>query len=189
MQNSTTNLIEDLSFAFPPKETNEFSQILWAAITSLLVAALILLVVRQWRKSLALAKIRLPHEIALEEIAKLHSLLQTEHAREFVIQISSIIRIYIESRFDIHAPNQATEEFLAEAQKSQILSNEHQISLSQFLKSCDLVKFADYKPALKELQQTYDTAKQFVQETIPAVIDRKEFAKVEKQKALQTHEH
>jgi hypothetical protein len=45
------------------------------------------------------------------------------------------------------------------------------------LNACDLVKFAEYRPTIDELKDVYRTAKQFVDQTIPKVIDREAFQK------------
>ena len=54
----------------------------------------------------------------------------------------SIIRRYLEDRFELRAPELTTEEFLTVAGTPVLLSHEHQKLLRDFLRQADLVKFA-----------------------------------------------
>jgi hypothetical protein len=45
------------------------------------------------------------------------------------------------------------------------LAREHQLLLAQFLRHCDLVKFAELQPTEAEIQETFDACKAFILET------------------------
>jgi hypothetical protein len=77
------------------------------------------------------------------------------------------LRRYIENRFGIHAPGQTTEEFLSWQSRhaDSALERRHQLLLTQFLKHCDLVKFAELQPSEAEIQKTFDACKEFILET------------------------
>ena len=60
----------------------------------------------------------------------------------FFVAISSIVRRYLEDRFELRAPELTTEEFLALAGSASHLSHDHQHLLRDFLRQADLVKFA-----------------------------------------------
>jgi hypothetical protein len=60
--------------------------------------------------------------------------------------------LYLEERFDFHAPERTTEEFLYELQATELLTRDQKESLAEFLKRCDLVKFAKYEPREPELR-------------------------------------
>ena len=80
------------------------------------------------------------------------------------VELSDIVRRYIEERFALRAPEQTTEEFLLEAGRS-ALSRPHRELLSAFLATCDRVKFARYNPGAGESRQALDEARRFLDET------------------------
>jgi hypothetical protein len=161
---TTSQIIDDLSLVHAPGHTPW-----WYWLLPLLILALASAVgVWLYRKTHAVrpAVVIPPHEMALEELERLQTLMNHD-AREFIIHTSRVIRRYIEARFEISAPKRATAEFLLEAQKNPSLTKNHQTLLSEFLYACDFVKFAGYKPNTQELQHIYSFAVSFVKETIP----------------------
>ncbi len=87
--------------------------------------------------------------------------------REFCILVSDTVRWYLEQRFNFHAPDRTTEEFLYELRQTNLLTAQQKESLGEFLKRCDLVKFARYEPAEPELRDLHDSALRLVEETEP----------------------
>jgi hypothetical protein len=83
----------------------------------------------------------------------------------FCTVLSEIVRVYLEERFRIRAPEQTTEEFLADTQKNSILDQKHRDLLAGFLEQCDLVKFAGYEPVREDLERLHRSASDFVEET------------------------
>ena len=81
--------------------------------------------------------------------------------------VSDTVRWYLEERFDFHAPERTTEEFLYELQGTNLLTPDQKDSLGEFLKRCDLVKFAKYEPGEPELHDLHDSAMRLVEETEP----------------------
>ena len=81
------------------------------------------------------------------------------------VELSDIVRRYIEARFGLKAPERTTEEFLAEAGRSAALSPPHKELLSAFLERCDRVKFARYSPGAGESEEALDLARRFLDET------------------------
>ena len=81
------------------------------------------------------------------------------------VELSDIVRRYIEARFGLRAPERTTEEFLAEAGRSAELSPPHRQLLSAFLERCDRVKFARYRPAADESEEALALARRFLEET------------------------
>jgi hypothetical protein len=75
--------------------------------------------------------------------------------------------LYLEERFDFHAPERTTEEFLYELQATDLLLADQKQSLGEFLSVCDMVKFARYEPGQPELQALHDSAVRLVDETEP----------------------
>ena len=81
------------------------------------------------------------------------------------MELSDIVRRYIEARFGLRAPELTTEEFLAEAGRSADLTPSHRSLLSAFLERCDRVKFARYSPGDTESHEALQLARQFLRET------------------------
>ena len=86
-------------------------------------------------------------------------------ADAWYVELSDIVRRYIEERFALRAPELTTEEFLVEAGRSAELTARHRDLLSAFLATCDRVKFARYSPGEDESQAALDVAKRFLNET------------------------
>lgn len=108
-----------------------------------------------------------PHEIAYAELDKLLALglLEKGEAKLFYLRLSNVLRHYIEARFGLRAPEQTTEEFLAELQRSQPFAPKHNESLQAFLEHCDLVKFAELQPTRQEAETTVDLCRKFIGDT------------------------
>ncbi len=107
------------------------------------------------------------HEIAYEELRALVAQDLPGHGRlkEFYQGVSGILRRYIENRFQLHAPERTTEEFLSELSQDTTLAPPHKELLRRFLTHCDLVKFAALVPDLQQVQETFDRCKAFIEET------------------------
>ena len=84
----------------------------------------------------------------------------------YYVELSGILRHYIEDRFRLHAPEQTTPEFLSAAAGSGALSEQHQRILAGFLKHCDRVKFAQYVPNEQEMERSFAIVLQFVDQTV-----------------------
>ena len=90
--------------------------------------------------------------------------------KPFCTLVSNTVRFYLEERFTFHAPERTTEEFLHELQNTNLLLPDQKESLGEFLKRCDLVKFAQYEPHETELKELHGSAVRLVEETEPAPI-------------------
>lgn len=105
-------------------------------------------------------------EIALQRIEEARPLMQPSTVREFSIAISDIVRQYIEGAMQVTATHRTTEEFLRDLLGS---SNSalaaHRNLLAEFLKQCDLAKFAGMGLSLPIMESLYESARVFVIET------------------------
>jgi hypothetical protein len=106
-----------------------------------------------------------PHVRARRALEAALALLSDPKA--FSIAVSGAIRGYLEERFEFHAPDRTTEEFLYELQGTNLLTTEQKLSLGDFLASCDLIKFAKYEPTETELRALHTAALKLVNETEP----------------------
>jgi NAD(P)-dependent dehydrogenase (short-subunit alcohol dehydrogenase family) len=155
-----TNLIEDLRLLAPPSYG-------WVApvVGAVVIVVLAMLISRAFRRSARVAVAvagPAPWTAALAALEHLTPLLRAERSRDYGIEATGVLRGYIETRYGLHAPKLATEEFLAAAGTSPLLPAEHRASLGRFLELCDLFKFGRYVAAADELQQLHAAAVAFV---------------------------
>ena len=164
--NPPDQLIDDLRLLEPP-EPFRLNPWIVAAVLAVLV---FLWWFRRWRKTTHGARsqaqaIRQAHDDALAELERLFALIEREESRPYATESSAIIRRYIETRFALSAPRRSTEEFLAEAQQSPKLDPQHRALLGDFLRICDLLKFARTFANRAELKELHEAAVRFVKET------------------------
>jgi len=146
---------------------NVWLWVMWIAAI-LALGALAWLAWRYWRKKAAAAAAVPPvppHVRARHALEAALSLLSDPKA--FSIAVSGAIRGYLEERFNFHAPDRTTEEFLREMQTTNLLTTEQKLSLADFLANCDLIKFAKYEPTETELRALHSAALKLVNETEP----------------------
>ncbi|MCX7007503.1 MAG: hypothetical protein NTY53_09700 [Kiritimatiellaeota bacterium] len=113
------------------------------------------------------------HDAALAALQALLSrgLIEQHQIEPFYVELSAIARRYLEARFQLHAPEETTEEFLREVASSGTLSQQHQQLVAAFLDQCDLVKFARHQPDQNDMRTAYSAAEKLVRETIPTTDD------------------
>jgi hypothetical protein len=80
----------------------------------------------------------------------------------FYVELTLIVRRYIERTRGIRAPEQTTGEFLREMQSSDAFTPEERERLKAFLESADMVKFAAVRPTPEEIEASFERAKEFV---------------------------
>jgi len=124
---------------------------IWPALGGALgAAALIALVLLRSRRRADELRTQLgAYDRALSRLRALMAapLPSADDADGFYVEMSSIVRQYIEDRMHLRAPELTTEEFLAHAQSERDLDDAVRTHLSEFLSSCDRVKFAAYAPS------------------------------------------
>jgi len=141
---------------------------LWVALAVIVVVAGAIAAFVLWRRKAARPPpipFVPPHVRAREKLQEAMALIG--QPRPFCILVSDTIRIYLEERFDFHAPERTTEEFLYELRATDLLLPEQKQSLGEFLSVCDMVKFARYEPGPPELQALHDSATRLIDETEP----------------------
>jgi hypothetical protein len=134
-------------------------------IVALLGAGLFYLLNRPRRQRLVLPQP--PHEAALAALNRLHArhLIEDGKFEEYYVQLSAIVRRYLEDRFHLRAPEMTTEEFLSAVAGDGRLIPPHRRLLADFLAQADLVKFARHLPSLDDSEGAYTAARRFVEET------------------------
>jgi hypothetical protein len=137
---------------------------------TLTLAGVVLFVIIRKRRSAARAQTLKqvpPHETAFNELEALvnEHLIEKNEIKCFYQGISDIFRRYIENRYRINAPELTTDEFLSSLKNHSQFTNRQGEFLNEFLRYCDLVKFAEHQPETGDIQKTFDTCKNFILET------------------------
>ncbi len=99
------------------------------------------------------------------ENLRLKNLIERTYLKPFYIELSDIVRRYLEERFLIKAPEMTTEEFLDSLKTSPVLNDVQRQTLKEFLYTCDMVKFAKHESSAFEAQKSFDLVKQLVDQT------------------------
>lgn len=81
------------------------------------------------------------------------------------VALSSILRRYIEDRFDIHAPGQTTEEFFDQIDKESPWPQKEQPELNHFFEVTDRIKYAAERPDTAVLEELLAATRSFVENT------------------------
>lgn len=145
----------------------------WYVLGGFLLGALLLalwLLRSPARRGAQAPEIALPsHVKAQRALARLRGLPRTTAAQveAFYVEVSNVLRTYLEERFALRAPERTTEEFLRDLESGDRLARDHRGELERFLSQCDLVKFAAVVPGEAEHLAVFALAEAFVDATRP----------------------
>lgn len=114
---------------------------LWAGVGAGVLAVAI--AAWLWHRRRRRQRLRTPREVALLALSELEARSGAFTAEAFADRAAQTVRSYIADHFGLAAPRRTTEEFLRELAdgKDTRLSGESE-ALREFLKACDLAKFA-----------------------------------------------
>ena len=107
----------------------------------------------------------LPADVRALRALSNHRALLAGHPREFAFAVSETVRGYLEEAFAIHAPRRTTEELLADLIKQEGPLGAHEFELTEFLRQCDLAKFAGAALSQKRMASMLDSAEALVKAT------------------------
>ena len=110
-----------------------------------------------------------PEETAMSELRALldMKLIEKGMVKEYYIRLSDIMRKFIEGIFKISAMEETTWELYQEMRVKRI-ERRSVDKIRDFLEDCDLVKFAKYIPAQKEIEDIYKQAEEIIKLTTPS---------------------
>ena len=111
-----------------------------------------------------------PHQWAMHQLHLLEEkrLWQSDHIKEYYVELSEIIRDYLERRFNLPALEQTTEEIKALV-KLTSMNEDQQKELLSLLTLADLAKFAKQKPLPSENELALKKSRDFIRMTTPSV--------------------
>lgn len=137
----------------------------WAvrALALLAVAALVVFLAGRIGRAVRLHRMT-PSERALEELATLlnRRLVDRGLFKDYYVELTHVVRRYIERSYAIKAPKLTTEEFLAAASRHPHFTPEALKCLDEFLKSSDLVKFAGVSATPAMADEAAATARRYI---------------------------
>ena len=119
---------------------------------------------RRRREKAAAAVILSPEEIAnlgLDQLVA--SGLADRDIKQFYVELTNIVRRYIERTTGVCAPEQTTEEFLREISRTHTFGRDECGRLRDFLESADLVKFAAHRPRAADVAESIRRARIFIE--------------------------
>ena len=105
-----------------------------------------------------------PIERAMYELGKLleKGLPGRGFYKDFYVELTMVVRRYIERRHGIRAPRLTTEEFLRAAEGNPDFPQESIDRLRQFLRSADMVKFAGVEATPETSDEAVDSAREYL---------------------------
>jgi len=104
-----------------------------------------------------------PREMAYLELQQLlEDPLAADDVKLFYVELTAIVRRYIERTTGVRAPKQTTEEFLHTISRQHTFARTERQQLKDFLESSDLVKFAAQHPNKEVVEASFQLAKVFI---------------------------
>jgi hypothetical protein len=108
-----------------------------------------------------------PHEVALQQLEalRLKKLWHSGSIKQYYVELTDILRKYIEDRFQVAALEQTTGEILEGLQHKPDCHVASKQGLRLLLEMADMVKFAKAQPVATENESSMHDAVEFVRET------------------------
>ena len=121
---------------------------------------------KQPREAKQIVPVEEAHIIALRELEQLKEkkLWEAGKVKQYYSELSEIIRVYIENRWQISAMEMVSSEIIVELQKVSIFKEEI-IRIEKMFEMADLVKFAKWNPLPSDHHLAFQFGKQFVENT------------------------
>ncbi len=138
-----------------------------SVIGALLLIYLLVILIKRINRNVAIKRMT-PGERAMRELENLISrnLVAKKQFKNFYLELTMIVRRYIERAHDVRAPEQTTEEFLAMAARHPAFTEDVIKRLKAFLQAADLVKFAAQTSSQEATDHATITAREYIQKDI-----------------------
>jgi hypothetical protein len=165
LDENNTNSLSDIKG--PAKPPLQITPIIWVlsviALLALLGGLITLLFIRKSKKS-AESEPDLPAHIkALNALSALKE--KPWMPEPFFVDLSLILRTYLENRFNLNAPESTTEELAGKLNHDDRLTLKDQNTLREFFVQADLVKFARAGAEKDVMRTAFSTVETFVEQT------------------------
>lgn len=163
-ETNATKLSDIKDIVKPPLQ---LSRKLWilliVALLALIAGIATILFLRKPRTILQMPPPLPPHIIARQALIALRG--KTWSPEPFFTELSHILRIYLEDRFNLNAPESTTEELTRSMSSDMRLDLKEQQTLRNFMTQADLVKFARAEAEQEVMQNAFSTVESFVEQT------------------------
>lgn len=156
---------------------------IWYIIAGLSVLGLIIFLIYYFRKNKATKipaaappkHVETPNEKAMRMLHELEQkqLWENDQVKQYYTELTDILRVYIEERFNTPAMELTSDELLVVARRHKDMLR-HIEGLSTILQTADMAKFAKAQPLPQEHTEAFELTKQFVQATKPVVTQNTE---------------
>jgi len=109
---------------------------------------------------------RQPHEVAYDALRRLEQsgMLERGEIKEYFIEVSDIIRRYVEDRYRVDALEMASHEVIMGLERAGVVFDVR-LQFERFLGDCDLVKFAKWIPETSACREMVPRARKLVDDT------------------------
>ncbi len=161
---SPTSVSTDLKNKYIRPSFREVPKYIGFALLGLLIIALLVYLISKIKLYRKIRRMT-PSERALRELILLlgRKLPEKGLFKDFYIELTMVVRRYIERRYGIRAPEQTTEEFLAAAANHDEFDPTSIAELKKFLMSADLVKFAGVAASISSTAEATAKAKSYIE--------------------------
>jgi hypothetical protein len=102
-----------------------------------------------------------PHERALRALSEAGTMFEGD-PRQFSFAVSEVVRQYVEEAFRVRAAHRTTEELLADLMLDRSPVAVHRTALGEFLRYCDLAKFAGWSLSPADRAAMLSSAETFI---------------------------
>ena len=150
--------IEDIRPPLPPPPSLTIVILLAVLLLGAIVAYFL------WPNAKLTVASPIPKEVARKRLQDAKEKVATASAYDFGIEVSDILRSFIEQQFGIKAVRQTTGEFLIEASHTTYFDLKRREKLRRFLLACDGIKFARVQAGPSENEALFEQASAFVEE-------------------------
>lgn len=163
----------------PPKPTPRFTPAEWTLIGTGgalglgLLTALLFFTLRGRKKEVEAPS---AYVLAREDLRRAQQFKSVDQVNRFSVELSHAVRTYVERAFQVPAPELTTEEFLPKIQRHPVFQGELSSLLRDFLKMCDLAKFARQQFDQEGLDQ--------IQSLAEAIVDKAHLQQTEDREAV-----
>jgi len=166
-----------------PYTFEDFKSYLWWILGALVLIAVILYFVLRKKETIEEMEARIPpYQLALKRLNELDEkqLWQKNKIKQYYVELTDIVRTYIERELKIPALESTTDELLESiidfnaSNNSLNIPKETVDKLNKLLKEGDLVKFAKFKPLMNEIELHRDAAGTIINDLQPKIVEEDE---------------
>ena len=180
-----------------PYTFDDFKSYLWWLLATVLLLSLILYLIFRQKETLEEIEAKIPpYNLALKRLKELDEkqLWQKNKIKQYYVELSDIVRNYVERELNIPALESTTKELMdtiTDFNKSSTLNipNETIAKLQGLLKDSDLVKFAKYVPLSHEIELHRNDTEKIIEDiktTQPEIVVSKPKCPITSEDATET---